>query len=98
MITNDIRKIRRLKDYNIRSEYNYPYYHDQKIDYDIFNFLLGKYEEKGQNFFFRVSQLPFPSISGQRVGAALRRISKNNNFVERWNNGKITVWHTKFNG
>lgn len=97
MIMNEIKQEYRYRFLKNENETDYPYHHDQKIDYDIFNYLIGKYEEKGQNFFFRVSQLPFSDMSGQRIGAALKRLSKKNKYIEKWNNGKITVWHTKFN-
>ena len=75
----------------------YSFHHDPTIDNEIYVYLMEKYEEKGRDFFFKVSQLPFSYLSGQRKGAALRRISEKFKVVEKWNTGQIIVWHTNFN-
>ena len=97
MIINGLKTLNKHNDSTRKSECEYPYYHDQGVDNEIYTYLIRSYEERGQNFFFRASQLPFPYISGQRKGAALRRICENNQIVERWGTGQRMVWHTKFN-
>jgi len=96
MIINGLKTINKFNATNHRSECEYPCFHDQGVDNEIYNYLIGRFEEKGRNFFFRASNLPFPYLSGQRKGAAMRRICENNQFVEIWNTGKIKIWHTKF--
>ena len=97
MIINGLKTLNKYNDSTRKSECEYPCYHDQGIDNEIYTYLIRRYEEKGRNFFFRASHLPFPYLSGQRKGAALRRICENNQIVERWNTGQIMVWRTKFN-
>ena len=96
MIANGLKTLNKYDDSPHKSECEYPCDHDQEVDNEIYTYLIRRYEEKGRNFFFRAAHLPFPNLSGQRKGAALRRICENNQFVERWNTGKIKIWHTKF--
>ena len=97
MNANGLKTFNKYNDSTRKREYEYPCDHDQGVDNEIYTYLIKRYEKKGRNFFFRAAHLPFPNLSGQRKGAALRRICENNQFVERWNTGKIMVWHTKFN-
>ncbi|UCF13250.1 MAG: hypothetical protein JSW06_03055 [Thermoplasmatales archaeon] len=97
MIINGLKILNKYNGSTRKSECEYPNDHDQGIDNEIYTYLIRRYEEKGRNFFFRASRLPFPYLSGQRKGAALRRICENHQFVERWNTGQIIVWRTKFN-
>ena len=94
---NGLKTLNKFNDSTRKSECEYPWYHDQGVENEIYAYLIRRYEENGRNFFFRASNLPFPYLSGQRKGAALRRICENNQFVERWNTGRIKIWHTKFN-
>lgn len=79
-----------------KNEKDYPCFHNQDIDNDIYLFLLNSYEERGRNFFFKAAQLPFSLLSAQRKGAAVRRICEATQVVEKWNTGRIMVWRTKF--
>lgn len=97
MILNKIRAPNRKTTYEQRkNERDYPCVHDQNVDNDIYRFLLKRYENTGQNFFFRAAQLPFSLLTAQRKGAALRRICATTQDLERWNTGRIMVWRTKF--
>ncbi|MBU1940217.1 MAG: hypothetical protein KKC68_00425 [Candidatus Thermoplasmatota archaeon] len=79
-----------------KNESEYPCFHNQGVDNDIYCFLLGTYEERGRNFFFKAAQLPFALLSAQRKGAAVRRICEATQVMEKWNTGRIMVWRTKF--
>jgi hypothetical protein len=97
MAINRLKTLNKYNDSTRTSECEHPCYYDQGVDNEIYIYLIKMYEEKGRNFFFRASNLPFPYISGQRKGVALSRICENIQIVERWNTGQRTVWHTTFN-
>lgn len=96
MIVNGLKTHNNCKNPSRIKECEYPSHHKQEVDKEIYTYLVENYGKKGRNFFFRASQLPFPDLSGQRKGAALRRICENTQTLEKWNTGQIIVWYTKF--
>lgn len=97
MMQNGLKTNEKYNDPTGKTNRIYPVYCDKEVENKISAYLQRRYEEKGRDFFFKASQLPFPSLSAQRIGAALRRIKKDIQIVEKWNTGQIMVWHTKFN-
>lgn len=87
MMANGLKTLNNCNNSTRKRECEYPSYHKQEVDNEIYTYLIENYEKKGRNFFFRASQLLFPDLSGQRMGAALRRICENTQTLERWNKG-----------
>ena len=71
------------------------YFHSGLIEKNIADYLLKKYLKKGEDFYFKSKQLPFPEISTQKAGKVLSRLA-NTNIVIRYNNKYTILWRTNF--